>query len=540
MTMSKLLLLTALATVPLAAQWGGELRFCLHSEPRTLNPLLVDDSSSETVRYLTGGVLLRVNRLTQELEPELAVSWKVENAGRRIVFKLREGVLFSDGTPFTAADVAYTIQMLLDPALHSPTGDALRPASGTVETAERGKYEIAITFPQAVAGVARVFDQIAILSRTSALHERAVLGPFQVAQQKAGSFLLLSRNPNYWKMENGRRLPYLDAVRLEIMQSREAELLRFRRGELHLISSLEPDQFESLAADHISATDAGPSLEGELMWFNLNPAAPIPAFRKAWFGSRNFRLAVSHAIHRDDLARVVYHGHGQPAVGPFSEANKFWFNRSLTAHAFDLEGSRRLLAADGFHRDGGTLYDRQGHSVEFSIVTNAGNRTRERIAAMLRQDLSALGIRLNIVTLDFPSLIERIEKNFQYEACLLGLINVDLDPNEQMNIWVSSASNHQWNPNQKTPGTAWEAELDTLMRQQATTLDPTRRKALFDRVQQIVSEQAPFLYLINKNALVAVSRQVRNAAPAVLRPQAIWNIYRIWLAPETRASAAGR
>src|SRR5271166_3700940 len=121
-----LLILSALASANLQAQWGGELRFCLHSEPRTLNPAMVDDDASETVRYLTGGVLLRVNRVSQQLEPELATSWKLENAGKSIVFKLREGVAFSDGTPFTAKDVAYTMQTLMDPNLHSVTGDALR------------------------------------------------------------------------------------------------------------------------------------------------------------------------------------------------------------------------------------------------------------------------------------------------------------------------------------------------------------------------------------------------------------------------------
>src|SRR5690348_16506904 len=119
-----LILLLFAAVAPLGAQWGGELRFCLHSEPRSLDPALADDDASETVRYLTGGVLLRVNRLSQRLEPELAKSWKIENAGRTIVFQVREGVAFSDGSPFTADDVAYTMRRLLDPALHSATGEA--------------------------------------------------------------------------------------------------------------------------------------------------------------------------------------------------------------------------------------------------------------------------------------------------------------------------------------------------------------------------------------------------------------------------------
>jgi peptide/nickel transport system substrate-binding protein len=131
--------------------------------------------------------------------------------------------------------------------------------------------------------------------------------------------------------------------------------------------------------------------------------------------------------------------------------------------------------------------------------------------------------------MDFPSLLERIGKSFQYESCLLGLINVDLDPNGQMNVWMSSSSNHQWNPGQKNPQTAWEAEIDRMMRLQAGTVDQSLRKPLFDRVQQLVSDEAPFLYLVNKNALMAVSRSVRNFSPSVLRPQVIWNADRLWI-----------
>jgi len=530
MKLRGIVLWTVLSAACLHAQWGGELRFCLHSEPRTLNPALVDDDASETVRYLTGGVLLRVNRANQQLEPALATSWKIETGGRSIVFNLREGLSFSDGTPFSAEDVAYTMQVLLDPNLHSPAGDSFRGGDGTVRTVIRGKYQIAVIFPEPVGGVARLFDQVAIMSRNSPLKEQAVLGPFRIAEHKPGSYILLSRNPNYWKTDHGRRLPYLDGVRLEIQQNRELELVRFRRGQLHLISSLDPDQFQQLAAeDRGSVTDAGPSLEGETMWFNMTAAAPIPAYRKSWFRSRNFRLAISHAIRREDLSRVVYHGHAQAGIGPFSPANLFWFNQSLKPHAFDLDTARRLLATDGFRANGSVLRDREGHPVEFSVVTNSGNRSRERIAAMVQQDLAALGIRLNIVTLDFPSLIERISKSFQYEACILGMVNIDLDPNGQMNVWLSSSSNHQWNPNQKSPETKWEAEIDRLMKQQATTVDPNRRKPMFDRVQQLVWDEAPFLYLVNKNALMAVSHSVKNLSPSVLQPRVLWNAENLWL-----------
>jgi peptide/nickel transport system substrate-binding protein len=511
----------------MAQQWGGELRFCLHSEPRTLDPALVEDDASETVRYLTGGVLVRVNRVTQKLEPELAVSWTVENGGKTVRFRLREGIQFSDGTPFTAEDVAYTMERLMDPALHSPTGDSFRSWEAPVVTAVRGRCEVAIQFPQPVAGAVRLFDQVAIQSLHSPHREQAFLGPFRIAERKPGSYLLLTRNPNYWKTEGGRRLPYLDAVRLEILQNREMEALRFRQGQIHVISGLDPELYEQVAG----ARDLGPSLEGEQMWFNQVPNAEIPAYRRAWFASTKFRKAVSLAIRRVDLCRVVYHGHASPGVGPFSAANLFWFNQSLQPHPFDLSSARRLLAEAGFKSESRGLFDRDGHPVEFSLITNSGNRSRERIAAMIQQDLAALGMKVNVVPLDFPSLIERIDKTFRYEACLLGLINVDLDPNAQMNVWLSSAANHQWNPNQAAPATPWEAEIDRLMRKQAATVDDRRRKPVFDRVQQIVWEEEPFLYLLNKNALAAVSPRLRNVQPSVLRPQLTWNVEKLWLAP---------
>jgi peptide/nickel transport system substrate-binding protein len=529
-----LLTLIAFGSSSVLAQSGGELRFCLRSEPKTLNPLLAADDSSETIRYLTGGVLMRVNRLTQDLEPELATSWKITNGGKTITFQLRDGLRFSDGTPFSADDVAYTMQQLMDPALHSPTGDAFRSSEGKVETEVLPKNRVRITFPAPIAGLDRLFDQVAIMSAKSPQKEMAVLGPYYVGENKAGSYLILRRNPNYWEKDPaGRPLPYIDSVRLDIQQNRDIEMLRLTRGEIHFINSLDAEYFDKVVAQDASmAHDAGASLDSEEMWFNQVATSPLPAYKKAWFSSTNFRRAISEAINREDIARIVFRGHARPAIGPVSPANKFWFNAKLQAHPFDQKSALQRLAQDGFHFQDGVLRDHDGHAVEFSIITNAGNKSRERMATMIQQDLSGIGIKLNVVTLDFPSLIDRITHTFDYEACLLGLVNDELDPNAQMTLWLSSAENHQWNPSQKTPATAWEAEIDKLMRAQATTLDPKKRKEDFDKVQEIAWQQEPFIYLVNKNALSAVSPAVHNAHPVVLRPQVYWNIDQLSLSGE--------
>lgn len=514
-----------------SASAQGELRFCLRSEPKTFDPLQVQDDASVAIRYLTGGTLVRMNRQSQVLEPELAQSWKASKDGKQISFKLRSGISFSDGTPFSAEDVAYTVRRLMDPSLHSPTGDAFRSGPGEVVTKILSPTEISLTFPAAVAGLDRQFDQVAILSAHSPNKEMAVLGPFMVADYKPGASLLLKRNPHYWKKdEQGRNLPYLDAITLDIQPNRDIEMLRFKRKEIDLINSLDSEYFDKLASESPQlARDSGPSLDSEQMWFNQVAKAPLPEYKKAWFRSTAFRRAISDAINREDLAKVVFRGHAQPAAGPFSPANKFWFNAKLKPPVYSPDAALKSLQGDGFHLDSGTLKDRSGNAVVFSIITNGGNKYRERMATMIQQDLQKIGIQVNVVTLDFPSLIERMTQTFNYEAILLGLSNVGLDPNEEMNVWLSSSENHQWNPQQKTPETEWEAEIDRLMRVQAASSDPKKRKEAFDRVQAIVVEQAPFIFLVNRNALSAISSSVHGANPVILAPQTYWNAERLSL-----------
>ena len=522
-----------------AGQSGGELHFCLRGEPKTFNPLLVEDDASETIRYLTGGVLIRLNRQTQALEPGLAVSWKVSEEGRKISFRLRTGLHFSDGTPFTSEDVAYTMKALMDPQLHSPTGDSFRSGDGQVVVQTPSADNIVVTFPAPVAGLERLFDQVAILSAHSPKKEMAVLGPFYVADYAPGSYVLLRRNANYWKKDKeGKPLPYLDSIRLDIQRNRDIELLRFRRGEIHLINTLDAEYFDRLQKDSPAAAhDAGPGLDSEFVWFNQVPTGSLAEYKKAWFRSTQFRKAISMAINRADLSRIVFAGHARPAFGPVSPANHFWFNSALPTQQYDSAGALRLLAQAGFRLEGETLRDSSGNRVEFTVITNSGNKSREQMGAMIQQDLSQIGIKVNLVTLDFPSLIERITRTYDYEACLLGLVNTDLDPNSQMNVWLSSAENHQWNPKQSKPATPWEAEIDRLMRAQSSAITDKKRKPDWDKVQQIVAAQQPFIYLVNKDAMSAISPVVLGSAPSVLDPHAFWNAEVLRLGPDPSLGA---
>ncbi len=502
-----------------------ELHFSITGDPKTFDALHVSDQHSELIRYLTGGVLVRINRATDRTQPELAESWKLTEGGRAIRFHLRSGLKFSDGTPLTAGDVARTLKTALDPKQAAPAGDTFRSAEGDPEVRVLSPLDLIVRYAKPKPDIDRLFDSLSIVpSRTAALP--ASSGPFFVAEYKPGNYVRLARNPYYWKRDPaGKRLPYLDSIRIDIQPNREIEVTRFLRGDLHLIDKMDPEDFDRVARrEPAAARNLGASLDSEFLWFNQASTASLPEWKRKWFTSTAFRKAISAAIHRDDLARIVFRGHAHPAAGPVSPSNRFWFDASLKPLPFDPQPALRTLEKEGFTLRQGVLRDHDGHPVEFSLITNSGNRARQAMAAVIQEDLRKIGVQVNIVTLDFGSLVERISKTLQYDACLLGFANVEIDPVEEMNIWLSSRPQHPWWPSEKTPATPWEARIDKLELLQASEPSRALRKKAYDEVQRLIVEQAPLIYLVNPDYLVAVSPSLRGLQASVAPPQILWNV----------------
>ncbi len=519
-------LLAPFANLSCAAQAAprlpGEIAWTIGYDPKTFDPAKVDDQESELVRYLTAGVLLRFDRLTQKVEPSLAQSWTLSQDGKTLTFKMRAAAKFSDGSSLTAQDAAWSIRRVLLSATAAPAAqEFVTPANVTVDAPDAST--VIVHLPRRIVGIGKVFDEIAIEPANRPSEGRVTSGPFVVADYRRSQYVRLRRNPNYRGAATGAPA-YATGIRLDILENDEQEIRLFARGEYDVIDGLQPDYFELLRhRDAAAARDLGASLNTEQMWFNQSPASPLPAWEKAWFVNRAFRVAVSQAIHREDLVRIAYLGHATPAYSFISPANTAWYNGSISAPHTDVAAARTALAQAGFHLNGSQLVDAAGHPVKFSILTNAGNAARQKMATLIQQDLAALGMQVSVVALDFPALIERLMHTQDYEACLLGLENVDPDPNAMMNLWLSSSENHQWNPSEKTPATPWEAEIDRQMNLQAVSAQDSVRKQAVDRVQQIVADQQPFIYLVYPNVLVAVSPRLANVRPAVLAPNLVWN-----------------
>jgi peptide/nickel transport system substrate-binding protein len=188
--------------------------------------------------------------------------------------------------------------------------------------------------------------------------------------------------------------------------------------------------------------------------------------------------------------------------------------RGNPASARSVETARQLLKSAGYSwNSAGQLLDSRGRPVEFSIVTSSSNSQRMKMATLLQEDLAHLGMQVHVVPLEFRALIDRVFQSFDYDAAIMGLGGGDADPNPEMNVWTYAGTSHLWHLGEAQPATDWERELDQLMQQQMVTLDYAKRKQLYDRAQQLIAENLPFIFLGTPNIL-ASAMQSRGQLPS--------------------------
>src|SRR4029077_5991009 len=500
---------------------GGRLAVALRSEPKTLNPVLaLDETSREVIHCLTAD-LIHINRGSQKTEPALAKSWSVSRDGRQYTLQLRRGLRFSDGQPFDADDVIFSFQVYLDEKIDSPQRDLLIVGGEPIVVQKLDSYTVRFQLAQPYAAAERLFDNVAILPRhllesayrnnnfpdtwsiATPAAQFAGLGPFRLKEYVPGQRIALERNPYYWKQDrNGVRLPYVDEIDFLFVPSEDAQVIRFQSGDTDILSRFSADNFAVLekqeAAKGYRVRDLGPGMDYNFLFFNLNDVSakdlPEVARKQAWFQDVRFRQAVSAAVDRDGIIRLVYSGRATPLWGHVTPGNKLWGDAQLPNPPKSLERGRDLLKAAGFSwKADGSLADSRGSPVEFSILTSSSNAQRTKMATMIQDDLAQLGMKVRVVALEFGAVVNRLMKTHDYEACIMGLASGDADPTPEMNVWLSSGDTHLWPPKESQPATPWEAEIDGLMQRQLITLDYAKRKRLYDQVQEIIAQNVPII-----------------------------------------------
>jgi peptide/nickel transport system substrate-binding protein len=535
-------------TATSAPRRGGQLVASARGVPRSFNRLVAGDQPSDTFSMLTQGSLVRMNRATFELEPWLAEKWESTSDGRTHTLHLRKGVTWSDGTPFTSADVLFTFEAMYDKKVESVVASSVMPGGKPVEVTAPDASTVVLTYAQQSGSGVALLDMVPILPKhklegalkagtfskvwdTAATPSDIVgTGPFVLREFKPGERIVLDRNPHYWRTgADGQKLPYLDRFILQFIPEQNAELLALQAGTTDLTQSeLRPDDYVPVRRAEqegkLTLIEGGVAPDADALWFCLNPEIKKGDRRLAFVQRREFRQALSHAVDREEFARTVFLGEAVPVWGPITPGNRPWFSPNIPRYPHDLGRARELLKSIGLEdRDGnGVVETANNVEARFTVMTQRGRADYERGVAVLRDEAAKIGIAFDAVPLEYPTMIERILK-CQYDAVYMRPYFSHLDPASNMDFWLSSGSTHLWNINQKTPATEWEARLDTIMLEQAATIDPERRRELFNDAQRILAENVPALYFAAPRLYFAHSRRTVGVVPSILRPPLLWN-----------------
>jgi len=366
-------------------------------------------------------------------------------------------------------------------------------------------------------------------------------GPFIVDSVQTGERVTLKRNPNYWKKDSaGTQLPYLDTLVLEVVGDPNNTLARLQQGTIGVADRIRTSDFATLKTNEsaVKPHDAGPGLNTDHIWFNLNPAKKsgeslesTPKYK--WFSDKRFRKAIAQAIDRKSIAGTTLQGLATPVYGFVPAGNRAWLDQNLPKSEYDLERAKSLLTEAGFTQkmngDKPELFDKDGNRVEFTLIVQAENEPRKLSAAVVQQDLERLGIAMQIAPLDTPGVAERWTNSFDYDAILFGLTGSGLDPSSFGGFLMSNAAVHQWHPKQAKPGTEWEAKIDELFGQQAQTSDPGERKRIFNEIQAIIAEEMPVIPITSRHIVSAANENVGNFSPSGILPFSLWNADRLFI-----------
>ena len=468
----------------------------------TLLAPLANDASSFSIIGLVYDSLLQYDG-DLNLVGQLAESWRVSPDGLTLTFKLRHGVKWHDGAPFTAHDVLFSYQVMVDPK--TPTaysGDYLQVKKAEV----LDDYTFRVTYPQPFAPALGSWAGLTILPKhllagqditKSPLGRHPIgTGPYKFQEWRTGERIVLTANQDYFE---GR--PYLNGYLYQVKPDSATMFLELKAGNL--------DRMGLNAIQYSRQTDY-PKFNRLYNKFRYIPFSYIYLgynLEDAKFADRRVRQALTYAINKKELIDGVLMGLGEEAYGPYKPGT-WYYNPNIPKFSYNPEKARALLAAAGWRPNGNGILTKNGRPFEFTILTNQGNDTRVRTAEIIQGRLREVGISVKIRQVEWAAFLKEFIEKGNYEAVLLGW-NTGLDP-DQYDIWHSSKTK----PGELNFNHYKNAEVDRLLDEGRHTFDREKRRQIYFKFQEILAEDQPYTFLFVPDALPAISKRIRGVKPA--------------------------
>ncbi|SLN24153.1 ABC transporter substrate-binding protein [Oceanibacterium hippocampi] len=484
-----------------SAQGQRTLSWSVNPEPPSLNAAF---TSASIVQQVSSKMMEGLCTYDHELNPlpGLAKSWEISPNGETIVFKLREGVKWHDGKPFTSADVKFTFEEILKK--RHPRGRATYANLEAVETpdAMTAVFKLSGPSPYIMSSLAgaespilpkHIYDK-ADPSKVREVNAPIGTGPFKFVNWERGSHLMLERNPDYW--DAGK--PGIDQLIVRFIPDTGARVVAFETGELDLAGGFPVglDDIVRLSKEpNIGVTSFGFAMLGAMHYFEFN-------MRDPQFQDVRVRQAMAHAIDRDFLIKNVWFGFASAATGPVSQKLANSYSADVPAYPFDPARAEALLDEAGFPR--------KDDGIRFRITHDPSpyNDRFKRFGEYFKQAMATIGVAVDLRIGDVGTWLRRVWTDNDYQTTSYGIYNTT-DPSIGVQRMYWSKNIRKGVP--YTNGSGYSnPEMDRIMEAAQVEPDPMKRKALFADMQRKAMTDLPIIPILNEDYVTVYNKRVQN------------------------------
>jgi peptide/nickel transport system substrate-binding protein len=486
------------------------------ADAKRLLPLLASDSASGEISGWIYNGLTKYDK-NIKIAGDLAESWNISPDGIQIIFSLRKGVLWHDGIEFTADDVLFTYNTVIDPKIPTPYSSNFGPVK-KVEALDT--YTVKIVYKEPYAPALESWG-MGILPKhilegkdiTNQYYSRNPIGtgPYKLKEWVTGQKIVLEAFDNYFE---GRAK--IDKFIARVIPDTATMFLELKFGGIDFMG-ITPPQYK---------------LQAGTEFFNKYfHKFRYPAFGYTYLGynlldpkfsDKRVRKALAHAVNKKDIIAGVLLGYGTPCTGPFPPES--WaYNPDVKDPEYNPDKAIKLLRESGWEKGKNGLLEKNGKPFEFTVLVNQGNEARMKTAQIIKENLKNIGIKVNIKVLEWQAMLHEFIDKKRFEAIIMGWA-LSRDP-DLYDIWHSSKTKE----GEFNFITYKNEEVDRLLLEGRRIFDFEKRKEIYHRIHEILSEEQPYTFLYVPDALPVLHKRFKGVEKA---PIGIWHDFINWYVPK--------
>jgi len=488
------------------------------ADAKRLLPLLASDSASAEV---SGWIFNGLTKYDKDIKTigDLAESWDISPDGLQIIFHLRRNVLWHDGAEFTADDVLFTYNTVIDPKIPTPYSSNFGPID---KVGVLDKYTIKVSYKEPYAPALESWG-MGILPKhilqgkdiTNEYYVRNPIGTgaYKLKEWVTGQKIVLDAFDNYFE---GR--PKIDKYIVRVIPDTATMFLELKFGGIDFMGLTPPQYKLQAATDFFNKyfhKFRYPSFGYTYLGYNLKDTK---------FSDQRVRQAITHAINKKDIIKGVMLGYGTPCTGPFPPES--WaYNPDVKDPEYNPEISRKLFREAGWVQGQSGLLEKDGRAFEFTVLVNQGNEARMKVAQILKENLKTIGIKMNIKVLEWQAMLHEFIDKKRFEAVIMGWA-LSRDP-DIFDIWHSSKTKE----GEFNFISYKNEEVDRLLLEGRRTFDFEKRKKIYHRIHEIFADEQPCTFLYVPDALPVLHKRFKGVEKA---PIGIWHDFIHWQVPKNK------